>query len=264
MKSHHLHLHFLKEYELQMSYLRNMSCVEDPDAVLEGWWVRLPKKKRQPHDLVYKPRDSSPFVSASEQDGRVLPATQLPRRVCVYGMQKMTLLRAEARTYQFINPFWIQFLGGVEDECFNWELLFAGDQELSDWLQYRHHLLEEQLKVHVPITQDRWWVISMRSAFSWRCLCCTFWSGSCVNPSMLRPFSSLVQDVVPLWTWQRCWPWRFGNGFQRYFLCLVPSTTLSSCFFSTPVFKQDRFPRAKQNTWWYMMGNTPPTVHPIS
>mgnify|MGYP002803597146 FL=1 len=36
-------------------------------------------------------------------------------------------------------------------------------EELSDWLQYRHHLLEEQLKVHVPITQD----------------------------------------VVPLWTWQR-------------------------------------------------------------
>ena len=39
--------------------------------------------KRQPHDLVYKPRESSPFVSGSKQDGRVLPATELPRRVCI-------------------------------------------------------------------------------------------------------------------------------------------------------------------------------------
>ena len=232
MKSHHLHLHFLKEYELQMSYLRNMSCVEDPDAVLEGWWVRLPKKKDNPTTWYTNP-------------GTVLRLWVLPNKmaayfrllnsqgVCVYGMQKMTLLRAEARTYQFINPFWIQFLGGVEDECFNWELLFAGDQELSDWLQYRHHLLEEQLKVHVPITQDRWWVISVRSAFSWRCLYCTFWSCVSTHPCCDLFHSWMVQDVVPSWTWQRCWPWRFGNGFQRYFLCFVPSTTLSSCFFHT-------------------------------
>lgn len=26
-------------------------------------------------------------------------------------------------------------------------------QELSDWLQYRHGLLEEQLAIHVPITE---------------------------------------------------------------------------------------------------------------
>lgn len=48
---------------------------------------------------------------------------------------------------------------------------------------------------------------------------------------MVRVFPAFVQDVVPLWTWQRCWPWRFGNGFQRYFLCLVPSKTLSHGFF---------------------------------
>ena len=35
----------------------------------------------------------------------------------------------------------------------------------------------------------------------------------CVNPPVFRPFHppiaggiSFVQDVVPLWTWQRCWP----------------------------------------------------------
>ncbi len=44
-KGHQIHLHFLKEYELQMSYLRNMSCVEDPDAGSKGLWVRFPQKE---------------------------------------------------------------------------------------------------------------------------------------------------------------------------------------------------------------------------
>lgn len=50
------------------------------------------------------------------------------------------------------------------------------------------------------------------------------------------------------------WEW-----VPKVFFVLSAIKDAFSCFFAQ-FFKQDRFPRAKQNTWWYMIGNTPPTV----
>lgn len=111
------------------TFWRNMSCKWATYATCPawrtlmlfwkdgGWDFRKKMQKRQPHDLVYKPRDSSPFVSGSKQDGRVLPATQLPRRVCIrYAEDDLVTGRGQNL------PIYKPILDPISGRCRRWVL----------------------------------------------------------------------------------------------------------------------------------------------